>query len=239
MALLGSINAKKIGEKEIERLKTADALEEAMREFSEILPTVRQTLIDERDQYLAAKIQDAPGTRIVAIVGAGHVPGMKRWFGEAIDLPALETIPPPRLSTKIIAWGFPLLIVGMILFGFFHSGSSTSVDMVLSWVVITAVSAGLGAALALAHPLSIACAAITAPVTTLHPLLASGWFAGLCEAMLRKPTVGDFEDIGDDIATIRGLFRNRISRVLLVIALTNLLGTIGTFMGGWYLATFL
>jgi len=239
MALVGSMNAKKIGEKEIERLKTADALDEAMREFSEILPTVRQTLIDERDQYLAAKVQEAPGKRIVAIVGAGHVPGMKRWFGESIDLTQLETIPPPKLSTKVMTWGIPLLVIGMIVFGFFHSGSSTSVNMVLAWVVITAVTAGLGALLALAHPFSIISAAVTAPVTTLHPLLASGWFAGLSEAMLRKPTVGDFEDIGEDIATFRGLYRNRISRVLLVIALTNLMGSIGTFIGGWYLATYL
>ncbi len=239
MALVGSMNAKKIGEKEIERLKTADALDEAMREFSEILPTVRQTLIDERDQYLAAKVQEAPGKRIVAIVGAGHVPGMKRWFGEKIDLSNLETIPPPKLSTKIMTWGIPLLIIGMIVFGFFHSGSATSVNMVLAWIAITAVTAGFGALLALAHPFSIISAAVTAPVTTLHPLLASGWFAGLAEAMLRKPTVGDFEDIGEDIATFRGLYRNRISRVLLVIALTNLMGSIGTFIGGWYLATYL
>jgi pheromone shutdown-related protein TraB len=228
-----------IDEKEIERLKSSDGLEEVMREFSEAFPAVRNALIDERDRYLSRKIADAPGKKIVAIVGAGHVPGIKRQIGAPIDLAELEVIPRAKLSSKIISWLIPVLVVGMIVAGFFFYDLKTSYNMVVAWFWITGISAAIGSAICLAHPLTILTAFVTAPITTLHPLLASGWFAGLVEAAIKKPRVSDLETILVDINSVRGLWRNRVSRTLLVVAFTNLAGSIGMVIGTKVVASML
>lgn len=227
----GLFSHENIDEEEIERLKTADALEELMKEFSAALPGVRTALIDERDQYLASKIRGAPGDTIVAIVGAGHIPGIKKWIDKDIDLDALETIPPKKKLARFIAWAIPAVVLGLIAYGFYSAGSKTGIDMMTSWFWINAYLASIGALLALAHPLTIIVAFFVSPFTSLNPLIAAGWVAGLVEASLRKPRVSDLESIADDISTFRGLFKNRLSHILLVIALTNLFGTIGTFIG--------
>jgi pheromone shutdown protein TraB len=98
------------------------------------------------------------------------------------------------------------------------------------WSAITAFFAGIGALIMLAHPLTIAASAIAAPITTLHPLIAAGWVAGVLEATLRKPQVRDFLSLPDDIISIRGFFHNRITRLLLLVAVVNLTTSIGTFL---------
>lgn len=233
--LIGSFKAEELEESEIERLKSGDALESLLEEFSATLPEVRKTLIDERDQYLASMINDASGKRIVAVVGAGHVPGIKQWLGKEIDRAALETIPPKTWSKKVVPWLIPIIVIAIILYGFTFSDLQTGAEMIKSWVIITALTAGFGAALALAHPLTIIGAAIASPLTSLHPFIASGWVAGLIEAILRKPKVTDFETVTDDLGTFKGWWRNRLSRIVLIIALTNIFGTIGTFWGWWAL----
>jgi pheromone shutdown-related protein TraB len=228
-----------ITEEEIERLKSADALEEMMKDFSDALPGVRNALIDERDKYLAAKIRSAPGDSVVAVVGAGHVPGIKKWIGKSIDLDELEIIPPPSPLKRFLRWLIPGLILAMIVYGFVVSGADTSLKMFEAWFWINAVLAAIGAILALAHPLTVIAAFFASPFTSLNPLIGVGWVAGLVEALLRKPRVADFETIADDASTLKGIWSNRLSRILLVIALTNLFGMVGTFLGGVKVASLL
>jgi pheromone shutdown protein TraB len=118
-----------------------------------------------------------------------------------------------------------------LVVGFFVSGGDTTAEMVWGWILATGGFAALGSLLALGHPLTIASAFVAAPLTTIHPLLASGWVAGLVEALLRRPRVADLETITDDLNTLRGWWHNRVSRVLLIMALTNLFGTIGALWG--------
>ena len=237
--LASVLSNKKIDEKEIERLKSADALEELMGEFSQKLPGVRTALIDERDQYLAQKIQSAEGKRIVAILGAGHVPGVTSWLGKAIEVSHLEIIPSKSFSRSVFEWVIPVVIVGMIAYGFFASGGDTSWEMIKAWVWITGFTAALGAAAALAHPVTVLVSFVVAPFTSINPFLAVGWFSGLVEAMIRKPRVADFETVTADIVTIKGMWTNRVTRILLVTALANLFASVGTVWGGWVLATML
>jgi len=227
----GLFTAKSITEEEIENLKSADALEELMREFSEALPEVREALIDERDQYLAAKIQEAPGESVVAIIGAGHIPGIKSWLGKDIDTAPLDIIPPKKKLGRVIAWGIPATVFAMIAYGLFASGASKSIEMVEAWFWINACLGALGAAIALAHPLTILAAFIASPFTSLYPLIAGGWVAGLVEAIIRKPRVVDLANMGNDVASFKGIWGNRVLRILLVIAMTNLFGMLGTFIG--------
>lgn len=238
--LIGSLfGDEELDAEEIERLKTADVLEETMREFSEKLPEVREALIDERDQYLAARIQASPGERVVAIVGAGHVPGIKKWLGETIDTAPLDELPPPSKTGRALAWLIPIIVVAMIVYGFVHGGAETSWEMFKAWFLINAGFGAAGSALAGAHPLTILAAFLASPFTSLNPTIAGGWVAGLVEASIRKPRVADFESIGDDLVSFKGLWINRVARILMVIVLTNLLGTIGTFVGGSVVATHL
>lgn len=239
MLVASQFGEEELEEEEIERLKSADVLEETMKEFSEQLPEVRTTLIDERDRYLAAKIEAAPGQKVVAVVGAGHVRGILSWLGEEVDLEALESVPPPSRLGKVLAWLIPLAVLAMLIYGISVSGTATGMAMFRDWFIINAVAGGLGSLVALAHPLTIVVAFLVSPFTSLNPTIAAGWVAGLVEAWLRKPRVADFENIGDELTSVSGIWRNRVSRILLVVVLTNLFGTVGTIVGGTMVASHL
>ena len=222
--------AEEITEEEIEKLKRSDVLEVALQTVGEKMPEIKATLIDERDLYLAHEIGLAPGGKIVAVVGAGHVPGIVRNLGTLVDIDALNTVPPPSRWSRFFGWGFSLAVVALFVAGFFYSGAQASFNMIKWWAIITAACSAFGAAILLAHPLTIAVSAAAAPITTLHPLIAAGWVAGLTEATLRKPQVKDFLSLTDDITTLYGFVRNKITRILLLVAVVNLTTSIGTFV---------
>ena len=220
-----------ISEEEMENMKSKDTLNAVLAEFTETFPKLKTPLIDERDQYLAQKIKEAPGKKIIAVLGAAHVPGITKEIHKEQDLAKLSAIPPKSIVPKIIGWAIPILIVALIVITFF-TNPSAGFDQALSWILWTGSMAALGAAVALGHPLAILAAFVTAPVTALHPILASGWFSGLAQAYIKRPTIADFEKLSEDVFTIKGFWRNKVTRVLLVVVLTNLFGSLGTFIGG-------
>ena len=219
-----------VTEEDIEKLKERDALELALKALGERLPALRTTLIDERDQYLARRIGEAEGRKIVAVVGAGHVPGIQSQMGLTVDLDLLDRIPEQGRFAHAAAWAFPLAIISIFGAGFFFSGGQASINMLASWSMITATCAAVGALVLLAHPLTIFASALSAPIATLHPLIATGWVAGLTEATIRKPQVKDFLNLAEDITSFRGFFRNKITRILILIALVNVTTSVGTFI---------
>lgn len=221
-----------ISAEEIEKLKGQDALTTIIDEFSEMLPGIKSVLIDERDLYMVKKLSDLNYSKIVAVVGAGHVPGMLKAFDTEIDLKALEEIPPASISSKLISWGIPAIIIGTFIYGYAIS-PEIGAKMFSTWFIVTGGFAALGALASLAHPLTIISAFLAAPFTTLNPTIAAGWVCGLVEAFIRKPRVKDFHTIADDLTTVKGLFGNRLSRTLLVVAFANIGGTIGTFVGSY------
>jgi pheromone shutdown-related protein TraB len=229
--ILSSVwEVEEITQEQIEEMKKKDVLDALLSEIGETLPEVRRILIDERDQYLSHKIRHAPGNRIVAVVGAGHVPGILDSWDKDVDLASLEQLPPKGNLGKILGWGIPACIVGLVVFGFLYSGLTATTEMVKWWTLTTGVLAALGAAAAFGHPLTILSAAAAAPFTTLHPLIAAGWVSGLVEAAIAKPKVKDFESLLDDIASFKGFWRNKITRILLVVVFTNLGASLGTFV---------
>lgn len=225
------VSSPEISEQEIERLKQSDVLEESMREFSKAFPELRTALIDERDRYLAEKIRTAPGERVVAIIGAGHLNGVKSYLSSEQDLKALEDIPPTGVIYRLLGWVIPALFVGLVVYGFVSVGAGASFEMVEKWIIVNGSLSALGAAVALAHPLTIATAFVVAPYTALNPFIASGWVAGLVEAMIRKPRVGDLENVYQDLATLKGIWGNRLLKILMIVAFTNLFGTVGSLLG--------
>lgn len=219
-----------IKEEDIEKMKSKDVLESLLSEIGETLPELRNILIDERDQYLSHKIRAAPGKRIVAVVGAGHVPGIKRYWNKSIDLNSLDELPPKSKLSTFLKWGIPTLVIGLIILGFFYAGSSGGTHMIKWWVLANAVLAGLGSAMALGHPLTVLSAIVASPLTSLNPMIAAGWVAGLVEAFLRKPKVKDFENLPADILSLKGFWKNKITRILLIVVFTNIGSSLGAFV---------
>ncbi len=226
----GILGSDEIGPEEIEALKHRDQLEALLGEMGQAFPEIKRRLIDERDVYLAQKLRQVPGTRIVAVVGAGHVPGMLAALRTETPLAELELLPPPTRSSRIWPWLIPVGVVALIAWGFLAGGAERGVDSIVIWVGVTGALAALGAALALPHPLTILAAFLAAPLTTLHPALAAGWVAGLVEAWLRPPAVADFEALPQALESLRGFWRNPVIRILLVVVTTNIGASIGTFV---------
>jgi pheromone shutdown-related protein TraB len=219
-----------IKEEDIEKMKQQDVLESLLAEVGKSLPILKDILIDERDRYLADKIRNAPGQKIVAVVGAGHVQGIKKYWNTDIDIRALEQLPPKKKTTGVLKWLIPGAIMAMFVAGFFYGGAKAGKDMIIWWIAANAILAGLGALIALAHPLTILSSMLAAPLTSLNPMIAAGWVSGLVEAFSRKPKVRDLETLQDDILSVRGFWRNKVTRILLVVVFTNLGSSIGTFV---------
>lgn len=221
----------------IEDMKKKDQLAAIMGSFGESFPQIKERLIDERDIYLAQKIRKAPGTNIVAVVGAGHVPGMQQYFDRDIDLAPLEELPPPSRWGTFWKWGLPGFFVVLLVVGFFRGGAEASMDALSIWVLVTGIGAALGSIAAFGHPLTVLSSFLAAPITTLHPLIAAGWVAGLVQAWVKKPTVSDLEDLPTSVMTIKGFWLNPVSRILLVVIFANLGATIGVFVSSSWIAS--
>jgi pheromone shutdown-related protein TraB len=220
-----------ISEDELEKMKSQDTLNAVLAEFTEHFPKLKKPLIDERDQYLAQKIKDAPGNKVVAVLGAAHVPGITKEIHKEHDLEALSETPPKSIIPKILGWAIPLLIIALIAYTAI-ANPSAGFDQAMSWILWTGTLSAIGAALAFGHPLAIVSAFIAAPFTALHPLIAAGWVSGIVQAYIRRPNIGDFETLSEDVFSIKGFWDNKVTRVLLVVVLTNLGASLGTFIGG-------
>jgi pheromone shutdown-related protein TraB len=226
----------KLSETEIENLKNRSELDGMMAELADYLPSVKETLIDERDRYLAAKIWAGSTGKQVAVVGAGHLIGIKSHLEriaageEDADVSELDQIPPASVLSKAAGWIIPLLIVAIIVLGFFRVGAGVSLAMLLRWVLWNGSLAALGTLIALGHPLSILVSFVGAPIATINPFIGVGLFSGITEATMRKPRVTDAETISDDVGSLRGIYRNRITRALLVFLLSSVGGMVGNFI---------
>jgi pheromone shutdown-related protein TraB len=219
-----------IKEEDIERMKQEDILESLLAEVGKSLPVLKSILIDERDMYLSQKIRQSPGKKILAVVGAGHVAGIKRNWDKEIDLGELEIIPAKKKITAALKWIIPAAIIALFVYGFSQGGISAGSNMIFLWIMANGILAGLGAALALAHPYTILSSVLAAPLTSLNPMIAAGWVSGLVEAFSRKPKVKDLENLHDDILTFKGFWKNNVTRILLVVVFTNLGSAIGTMV---------
>ncbi|MBD8005425.1 TraB/GumN family protein [Bacillus norwichensis] len=220
-----------ISEEELEKMKNQDTINVILKEFTEGFPKLKVPLIDERDQYLSQKIKEAPGKKIVAVLGAAHVPGITEEIKKEHDLKRLSERPPKSKVPKVIGWAIPILIFALIAYTF-YANPSAGWQQTISWILWNGSLSALGTALAFGHPLAILTAFVAAPITSLNPLLAAGWFAGAVQAYMRRPHVRDFENLSQDVFSFKGFWHNKVTRILLVVVLANLGSSIGTFVGG-------
>ena len=231
-------------ELDIEELMDQDMISTMLEEFGHIAPSVTTVLIHERDTYIAQKIRDIAEEkkRVVAVVGAGHLQGIKEYLTtkhEPVDISALEVVPAKRVSVlKILGYAIPLLFVALIGYAFFSQGFGLASQMFLWWFLINGICSAIGTIIARAHPLSILTAFVAAPITSLNPAIAAGWVAGYVEAKLRTPTVKDFKQLSK-LESIRDFWKNKVIRLLLVVALANVGSMIGTIVAFPYIASLL
>lgn len=229
---------------DLKELMKEDVISALMKEFSDIAPSASNVLIHERDRYIAKKIYDeSKKGKVVAVVGAGHVNGIKNLLDKKdidIDLKELDKVPKKRISvSKIVAFSIPVIFALIIIWLLMSRGPNawTEIGNVFFWwFMIHGILSALGAAIARGHPFSILTAFVAAPFTSLEPFFAPGWFAGLVEAKLRTPVIKDFHELRK-IESLREFWNNKVVRLLMVVALANLGSMIGTLIAFPYIAS--
>jgi pheromone shutdown-related protein TraB len=233
--IAGLFESEEIDEQRLEELKKQDVLAELMAEMGDSLPDMKKILIDERDLYLAEKIKATAGENLVAVVGAGHVEGIKRLFHQdnRHQLSTITAIPPVSKGWKTAGWIIPLVIISSIGLIAYQKGAGTAGANVLFWIMANGIPASIGAALAFAHPATIVSAFAAAPITSLTPVIGAGYVTAFVQVMTQPPVVREFETVADDISSFTGWWRNRLLRIFLVFLLTGLGSAIGTYVGGY------
>jgi pheromone shutdown-related protein TraB len=225
-----------VTEKSVEDLKEAKALSEMLTELGRAVPEIKAPLIDERDQYLASKLADAGKAhrKVVAVVGAAHVPGMLEQIDKPIDRAALDRIPAPSMIWTAIKWLVPILFVAALIWGWRRSDTTSFAEMMLAWIVPTSVGAGAMTLLAGGSLLSVLSAIVVSPIAAIHPLLGTGMVVGVVEAWRRKPSVADCERLPEDIQSFKGFWRNPVTRILLIAVASGIGTAVGFWVGvGW------
>lgn len=236
--IASAFDNEEVSPEQIEALKQTNEMDSMMGELSEYLPTVKEVLIDERDRYLACHIWDAQGGSVLAVLGAGHLPGVEAHLRkiaageENTDTAEISEIPQKSRSARLAEWIIPTIIVALIVLGFIYGGRSAGGHMVGSWIIWNGALAAAGALIAAGHPLTILTAFVGAPITSLCPFIGVGMFTGIVQAVFCKPKVSDMETLQNDMSKFKGWYRNRILRVLLVFILSSIGSSIGTFVAG-------
>ncbi|MEA2052812.1 MAG: TraB/GumN family protein [Euryarchaeota archaeon] len=231
---------------DLDRITDEDVVTQLMEELRDFSPGAATALLDERDAYIAGSLLELQHHRstdnleqrkTVAVVGAGHVAGIKNLLGHPELIPPKEelcALPKKRFGIKhLLGLGIGVALV-VVFIAAFYSGISWDVllSAFLYWVVINGVFSAIGVVIARGHPLSVLTAFSVAWLTSLNPFLAAGWFAGLVEAYVRKPTAEDLKGMMK-VDSLRELANNKLFKVILVAALANLGSILGTFVGAY------
>ena len=234
-----------ISSEDIEKLKNTNEMDQMMGELANYLPGVKTVLIDERDQYLASSIWKTEGKKVIAVLGAGHLPGVEKHLNafaastEKPDTEEISQVPPPTLAGKLIGWAIPVAIIALIAASAVKGGASAAFDQFIYWWLINGSLSALGALIALAHPITVVVCFMAAWLTSLCPLIGIGIVAGIVQAWVYKPKVGDLQNMNTDVSSLKGWYKNRLLRVLLVFFLSSVGSSIGTFAAFPALISFL
>jgi pheromone shutdown-related protein TraB len=234
--VLSLFRREEISSSQVEALKERDTMGEAMKEFAEIMPGLKVPLIDERDRYLMSQLQEAPGTQIVGVVGAAHLDGMLQHLGSSIDREELAKLPEEHPLAALRPWILPAVVLGLVAWAVVQRSPAEAAVLLRSFLLAYLSLVALFTLLSGARLLTLAATCALAPLSALYPPLGPGLVAGLVEARLRRPSVADCDGLPDALLSLRSMYRNRFSRVLLVSLGARLGGLLGTLVGlAWLL----
>jgi len=232
--LMSAFDRTELSEEDLREIRRKDVLSEMMNELGDMMPALKRVLIDERDAFLAQRIRESEGQRVVAIVGAGHIAGMRAALNanEAIDTDAINQIPSVSPAWKWVGWAIRAVIIAARVTIGATKGSTAMGENALYWFVANALPTAIGGVAALAHPLTILVAGLAAPFTSLTPVIGAGYVAAFVQTWLRPPLVREFRTVGEDIAELSHWWQNRLLKIFLVFVLTTLGSLLGTATGG-------
>lgn len=231
--MLGMFDGNEVTEEQLQELREQDVLTEMMNELGRRHPSLKRVLIDERDAYLSHKIMNAEGQTVVAVVGAGHVQGIKDALvnHREADLEALETVPPVSPVWKVAGWAIPVLILGAIAWIGHSQGIDAATDNAVFWILANGIPASLGALIAWAHPLTIVAAFVAAPITSLTPVIGAAYVTAFVQAWVAPPKVKEFQTVADDAGKLGNWWKNRLLKILLAYILPGLGSMLGSVIG--------
>jgi pheromone shutdown-related protein TraB len=216
---------------DVESIKDGDTLTEVMGYFKEMSPKAYDVLVTERDAYMAQRLLEINEENVVAVVGAGHKKGITDYMENPDKIPPINeliTIEKSRIPiVKIILFSIPVIFI-IIFFLAIFNGINIQTSL-LNFILITGTFSFLGCILSGSKVYSAITAFVVAPLTTLHPLLAAGWFSGIVEAKLRHVSMDDAVEISK-VESFRELFGNNLFRVFLVVVGTNIGASIGLLL---------
>jgi pheromone shutdown protein TraB len=133
---------------------------------------------------------------------------------------------------KVLGWALPALLLASIAGIAVDKGAAAAADSAVYWIVATSVPAAIGTAIALGHPLTVLAALLSAPFTSLSPVIGVGQVTALVQAYVHPPRVHEFSSVTEDIVVLSRWWQSRLLRVLLVLFLSTLGGSIGSLLGG-------
>ena len=229
---------KEISASEIEKLKRKDVLSVVIKELAKEFPAIKKVLVDERDLYIANKIKRLKAKKILAVIGAGHLEGVKKNLEKSANIKELETTPAGRNYALIFKTALPLIFILLVVLGVIVKGATFAFEAFFVWFLVNGVFSAVGAMLARAHWKSVLAAFLSSPLTSLHPMLAAGWFAALVEAKTRPIRVMDMETL-NNLDSLSDFYKNRFAHVLVVAAMVNAASTIATFVAIYIIASML
>lgn len=231
----GLFDQDKITEEKLKELKKTDVLSELILELGQALPELKRVLIDERDTFLSERIKDAEGKRIVAVVGAGHVEGIKKALPEDrnAQMEEISAIPPVSSTWKVLGWFIPAVIFASLGVIALQKGYEIAGENIIYWILANGIPSSIGAMVALAHPLTIIFAFAAAPVTSLTPVIGAGYVTAFVQVLVRPPVVREFETVLEDMSTLAGWWKNKLLKVFLAFLLPGLGSMIGSWIGGY------
>lgn len=224
-----------ISEKDLEELENKDVLTELIEDLGKSMPSLKKVLIDERDSYLAEKVKNAEGSKILAVVGAGHVQGIisKIKTNENVNLEEITFIPKASPISKIIGWSIPIIIIGSILYIGYDKGFNEAGTNALIWILANGIPSAIGAILAFGHPIAIISVFFAAPLTSLTPLIGAGYVAAFVQSYFKPPVVFEIQNVSEDINKPLFWWKNKLLRILLVFILSGLGSVLGTYVGAY------
>jgi pheromone shutdown-related protein TraB len=233
VGLGGLFEKQELTEEKLSELRNKDVLSEMMDEIGKAMPVLKKVIIDERDRYIAQKMKNSAGKKIVSVVGAGHVKGILKFLesNNEIDLKSIEIIPEPSLASKLLGWGIPLIIIASIFYIGFSQGITEAGNNALFWILACGIPSAVGALISIAHPVAILASFLSAPITSLSPLIGVGYVAAFVQAYMQPPLVKEFQEVSKDFRKVSNWWKNRLLKVMLVFILSSIGGVIGTSVG--------
>ncbi len=222
---------------ELRNLLSRDVITRLVAELGEALPMLKEVVIDERDVWIAERVRETPGQRLVAVVGAGHLDGVERQLveEEGRDTAPLAELPKKGLLGRALGIGIPALVLSLLAWTWATRGPEAASAGAMMWVLVNSVPAALGAILARAHPLTVLAALVAAPFTSLTPVIGAGYVTAFVQAWVRPPRVFELRSVRAEALQPRAWFRNRVLRIALAFVLPTIGSAIGTFVGGSWL----